>query len=87
MAIESRDELFEDIQQLADAWRMRSAARALSLLSDGWPPKPGTQTEQYRDLLSALESVRDTAADELHADELAKVIEAINILETVVYRC
>lgn len=87
MAIESRDELFEDIRQLAETWKLRSAGRALSLLSDGWPVKPGPQTEQYRELLGALENVRDQAADELLGDELARVTDAINVLETVVYRC
>jgi hypothetical protein len=74
-----------DIDQLVNAWYDRRCLSALRRILQGWPLTSGL-TDDWGNLLDALEQVRAFAKDELTEDEQARLDGAIHEVGRLVYR-
>lgn len=77
--------IVEGVERLVGAWCDRRALRALRAILSGWPLTSGL-TDDWGDLLSALEKVRAFAREELTDDEARAIEDLIHDVQKVVYR-
>jgi hypothetical protein len=86
MPLESKQELLDTVQKLVSAWQVRGAQRALAPLRQAWPPMPIMTSEDWSQLLAALQQSRK-AMGEITRDEREAIDEIALVLEAWVYRC
>ena len=75
----------QDVAELVEAWCDRRAFRALREILAGYPLTSGL-TDDWGQLLKALEAVRGLAAVELINDEPERVDRLISEVSAIVYR-
>ena len=75
--------IIEQIDRLVAAWCDRRCLRALRAVLSGWPLSGGL-TDNWADLLDALEKVRAFARNELTEDEARAVEDLIHDVQRVV---
>jgi len=85
MKIENNQQLFSMIQQLIDAWCDRRCLRALKAILRIYPPPP-VLTDDWGELLIALQDVRAFARDELTIDERGAIEDCIRAVDSAVHR-
>jgi hypothetical protein len=83
--VRSTYELLGDIDRLVNVWCDRRCLSALRRILQGWP-LTSRLTDDWANLLDALEKVRAFAKDELTDDEQTRLEEAIQEVARVVYR-
>jgi hypothetical protein len=74
-----------EIEKLIGAWCDRRALRALREILAGWPLTSGL-TDDWGNLLAALERVRAFARDDLREDERVAIDDLIHDVQKVVDR-
>ena len=85
MDAERTVDIDESVKSLVDAWCDRRCLSALRHILQGWPLS-SRLTDDWAQLLEALQSVRALAKDELTEEEAATVGQLITATEKVVYR-
>jgi hypothetical protein len=83
--MQATSELLSDIGDLVNAWCDRRCFEALRAILQGWPLVGGL-TDDWGNLLDALEKVRALAGGELTEPERARVEDAIHDVGRVVHR-
>jgi hypothetical protein len=78
-------ELQQAVGKLVDAWCDRRSLRALREILAGYPIVSGL-TDDWAELLKALEGVRAFARDELTDDEAERVDQLIGAASAIVHR-
>ncbi len=77
--------IIEDVERLVSGWCDRRSLRALRAILSGWPLTSGL-TDDWGNLLDALEKVRAFARDELTENEARVVDDLIHEVQRVVHR-
>ncbi len=75
--------IIEEVERLVGAWCDRRSLRALRAILSGWPLTSGL-TDDWGNLLDALEKVRAFARDELTENEARAVEDLIHEVQRVV---
>jgi hypothetical protein len=75
--------IIEEVEQLVDGWCDRRSLRALREILSGWPLSSGL-TDDWGNLLDALEKVRAFARDELTENEARVVEDLIHDVQRVI---
>jgi hypothetical protein len=83
--MDEREQLFQNIRGLVEAWCDRRCLRALRAILRGYP-LTSPLTDGWGELLIALQDVRAFARDELTADERTAVEDCIRVVDRVVHR-
>jgi hypothetical protein len=78
-------EIIEQVERLVGGWRDRRSLRALRAILSGWPLSNGL-TDDWGNLLDALEKVRALARDELTDLEARAVEDLIHDVQRVIHR-
>ncbi len=77
--------IIEEVERLVDGWCERRSLRALRAILSVWPLTSGL-TDDWGNLLDALEKVRAFARDELTENEARVVEDLIHDVQQVVHR-
>ncbi len=77
--------MLESVAALVDSWCERRCLSALKFILQGYPLSSGL-TDDWGNLLKALEDVRAFARDELTEEETKTVGELIGFVSRIVYR-
>jgi hypothetical protein len=77
--------IIEEVEQLVGGWCDRRSLRALRAILSGWPLSGGL-TDDWGNLLDALEKVRALARNELTENEARVVEDLIHQVQQVVNR-
>ncbi len=85
MPLESKQELLDTVQKLVSAWQVRGAKMALAPMRQAWPPMPIMTSEDWGQLLAALQQSKKVG--EITRDEREAIEEVALVLEAWVYRC
>jgi hypothetical protein len=83
--VRTASDVLADIESLVNAWCDRRCLRALRAILQGWPLASGL-TDDWANLLDALEEVRAFAGPELADGERERVEDAIHEVGRIVYR-
>lgn len=78
-------EIIEEVDRLVGTWCDRRCLRALRAILSGWPLSSGL-TDDWGNLLDALEKVRAFARDELTETEAGAVEDLIHEVQQVLNR-
>jgi len=81
----SAESLLESVAALVDSWCERRCLSALRFILQGYPLSSGL-TDDWGNLLKALENVRAFARDELTEEETKAVGELIVFVSRIVYQ-
>jgi hypothetical protein len=81
----SPQDVFSEIERLVGAWCDRRCLKALRAILGGWPLSAGL-TDQWGNLLDALEKVRAFSGSELTEDERTQVDRLIHEVGALVCR-
>ena len=77
--------IIQEVEALVAAWCDRRALRALRAILSGWPLTNGL-TDDWGDLLTALERARAFARDDLSEQEMRTVEKVIHEVQAVIGR-
>ncbi|HEX6880549.1 MAG TPA: hypothetical protein VF135_09305 [Terriglobales bacterium] len=86
MPLESKQDLLDTVHRLVSSWQVRGAQRALAPLREAWPPMPIMTSQDWGQLLAALQQSRK-AVGEITREEREAIDEIALVLEAWVYRC
>jgi hypothetical protein len=75
--------IIEEVERLVGGWCDRRSLRALRAILSGWPLTSGL-TDDWGNLLDALEKVRAFARDELTENEARVVEDLIHDVQRVI---
>jgi hypothetical protein len=78
------ERILRDVDELVGAWCVRRCLRALREILGGWPLQSGL-TDDWGNLLAALERVRAFAGEELTEDEAETVEDLIHEVQQVIH--